>query len=87
MEFGEETGKDHTEMVPVREVALRRRLFPALGCGVEPVPHPHLDQLALASRGLRTLPWKSCTGQGVTHSPISMSRQPCRPRHCVGYWW
>lgn len=43
MVFGEETGKDRTEMVPVRErgqVALRRRLFPALGCGVEPAPTP-----------------------------------------------
>lgn len=55
MEFGEETGKDHTEMVPVREVALRRRLFPTLGCSVEPIPHPDLDQFALASRGLRTV--------------------------------
>lgn len=50
MEFGEENGKGHTEMAPVREVALRRRLFPTLGCGVEPVPHPHLDQFALALR-------------------------------------
>lgn len=89
MVFGEETGKDRTEMVPVRErgqVALRRRLFPALRCGVEPAPHPRLDQFALASCGLKTVHWKSCTGQGLTHLPDFMSRQPCRLRHYFGYW-
>lgn len=45
MEFGEETGKDHTEMVPVREVALRRRCSPPWAAAWSPSCTPTLTSL------------------------------------------